>query len=166
VNVEFDEMPLRDALAALAKQAGVPIGLDFRSLEVADVDVKTPVTFVLKGRPLAVALDRMLDPLDMTFVIRGCRLVATTRDAAAEMRSVAFYPFGPDTDRQGRANWPGLVDAIEATVTPDNWMSVGGASMIRVIDGDVPGLVISHTTAGHRAVDAFLTAIPKGATIK
>jgi hypothetical protein len=42
---------------------------------------------------------------------------------------------------------------------PESWVSASGSASIQPIDGDVPCLVIRQTTAGHRAVDAFLRSL-------
>lgn len=156
-NAQFVETPLRDAIDQLAKQADVPIGLDFRALAEAGVDPDSPVTFALQGRPLAVVLDRMLEQLDLSFEIGGDRFLVTTREKSRSKLSAAFYPLPAGSDGQV------LCDLIQSTVTPDAWDVHGGPGAIRPIDGDVPCLVVSQSTAGHRAVDAMLRSLPKGA---
>jgi anti-sigma factor RsiW len=102
----------------------------------------------------------MLRPFDLTYTILSERLVVTTREREEERISVAVYPVnrlvgaGP----KGRS-FQSLVDLLQATVTPDSWGELGGPAMVRWLDGEPACLVISHSTAGHRAVDAFLRSL-------
>jgi hypothetical protein len=48
---------------------------------------------------------------------------------------------------------------LEANVTPNTWEQAGGPAVLRAVGGDAPCLVVSHTTAGHRAVAEFLGSL-------
>lgn len=160
VDIDFQEMPLRAVTAELAKKAGVPIGADIRVLTDAGLDLDaTTVTLALAGKkPIAVLLDRMLDPMGLTVEVWDEGLVVTTKEKAWETMSVAFYPL----DRLvGGGRMPGsLVTMVQELVMPQTWDTAGGPGMVRAIDGGVPCLVIRQSTAGHRAVEAFLKSLP------
>jgi hypothetical protein len=49
---------------------------------------------------------------------------------------------------------------MTSTVEPDSWDTVGGPAAVRLVDGDVPCLVVRHSTAGHRAVHGLLESLP------
>jgi len=160
ITVSAEKTPLRDVVVQVAKEAGVPIDIDTRAIKIAGIDLQMPVTFQAGPLPLATLLERMLRPFDLTYTIVFERLVVTTREREAERFSVAVYPVnrlvgaGP----KGRS-FQSLVDLLQATVTPDSWGELGGPAMVRWLDGEPACLVISHSTAGHRAVDAFLRSL-------
>jgi hypothetical protein len=131
-----------------------------RAIEDAGIDLDTPVSFKAGSLPLATLLDRMLGQIDLTYVIAADSLVVTTRDQAEERFSTAVYPVSRlnVTTPRGRS-LERLASLLEKIVMPESWASVSGSATIQPIDGDVPCLVIRQTTAGHRAVDAFLRAL-------
>lgn len=155
VDVSFQDVPLREAMFQLSKPAGVPIGLDMRALEEQGVDFETPVTFALAGRPLAVVLDRLLDPLDLTLDLAGDRLLVTTEDQAEQRLSTAIYPLPLDS-----RDHVDLVDTIQNTIGgPAAWADTGGTGAIVAIEGSPRCLVIRQTTANHRAIAALLRSL-------
>lgn len=158
VAAEFDAVPLADVVARLAERAGVPIAVDLRALEDGDCDPATPVTVQLTDQPLGEVLEAVLDDLDLAVSLSHDRLVVTTKQAADRRLTVAVYP----VDRwigNGRSLHM-LVDLLETNVTPLKWLALENAAVARPIAGDPTCLVIAHTTAGHREVDAFLQMLP------
>jgi hypothetical protein len=157
VGVDFDETPLREVAAVLAK-AGVSITVDTRALEDAGLDQGLPVTFALSGKPLAVVLDRILEPNDLAWEVSDEGLLVTTQEKSEQSLTVAFYPVGDlaGGDRSVRS----LIDLLMSMVKPDTWDCVGGPAACGLVDGDVPCLVVTQTTAGHRLVHEFLESLP------
>jgi len=158
VTVDFAETPLREVTADLAKDAGVSITVDTRALEDAGLDLETPVTFRLSGKPLAVVLDRSLETIDLAWEVRDEGLLVTTREKSDETLTVAVYPVGHLAG--GDRSVGSLAELVTSVVTPDTWDTVGGAAVVRPVDGDVPCLVILQTTAGHRQVHELLESLP------
>lgn len=158
VAAEFDQAPLADVVARLAERAGVPIALDVRALEDACCDPATRVTVRLVNEPLVQVLDAVLDDLDLAVSLSHDRLVVTSKKAADRRLTVAIYP----VDRwigNGRSLQT-LVELLEGSVTPRTFVSLENAAVARPMVGDPTCLVIAHTTAGHRAIDAFLQMLP------
>ena len=52
-----------------------------------------------------------------------------------------------------------LIDTIQTSAAAPTWDTVGGPATAKFLDGDAPCLVVAHTTAGHRAVAAFLGSL-------
>lgn len=155
VDARFAETALRDAIARLSDQAGVPIALDLGRLENAGIHLDTAITIAFAGRPLVVALDRILDPLGLTFTLTADRLLVTTKEAAGEQVTVALYPLPAD----GR-DAATLIDTIERTVGgPGEWMRGGGDGFMFAVEGDLRCLVVGQTTAIHRRLAAFLRSL-------
>jgi type II secretory pathway component GspD/PulD (secretin) len=160
IPCSFNETPLRDVVTDVSKQAGVPIEIDMRAIEDAQILLDTPVSFKAGPLPPATLLDRMLGQIDLTYVIAADSLVVTTRERESERFSTAVYPVNRLISAAPRGRSLGaLASLLQASVMSESWDSLGGSATIQPIDGDIPCLVIRQTTAGHRAVDAFLQAL-------
>ncbi len=81
---EFIETPLKDAVDFLAAQHEIPIRIDEKSLREAGIKPDVPVTKYCR-RTLNSALQRMLDELDLTYVVRDGVLLLTTADEAQRL---------------------------------------------------------------------------------
>ena len=158
VGVDFDETLLRDVVADLAKKAGVSITVDARALEDAGLDQDLPVTFAVSGKPLAVVLNRILEPNYLAWEVRDEGLLVTTQEQSEQSLTVAFYPVGHLAG--GDRSVGSLAELVQSVVTTDTWDVVGGPAVCRAVDGDVPCLVILQNTAGHRAVHEMLESLP------
>jgi hypothetical protein len=159
-SVSFDERPLREAVREVATLAGVPIVIDERTVENAGVDLDVPVSLVTTSLPLGKLLERLLEPHGLAVVVMDDRITVTSPGDTSEELSTAVYPVHRlvGSGRQSRS-FQSLIDLILATVAPDTWETVGGSATVQGIAGDAPCLVIRQTTAGHRAVDAFLRSL-------
>lgn len=159
VSADFLDTPLGALAANLAEQAGVPIAVDTRALEDFAIDSDLPVTFGVSSKPLAIVLDRILEPWNLAWDVRDEGLVITTQQELVESMTVAVYPVGHLGG--GDRTVGSLVHMLESMViTPVRWESTGGPAIARPVDGDVPCLVVLHSAAGHRAVQAFLESLP------
>jgi hypothetical protein len=162
-TLDCSQVSLRDVATYLSDKTDAPISFDWPALESSgiDVDVITADCPATKMQ-LARSLDRTLEPLELDWEIRHDRIQITTRAETLSRMSVAAYPIahllskGRDATR--------LVATLQAAVTPAAWLGVGGNALIepfRSRSGVPPCLlIIRHTSAGHRAVDAFLRSLP------
>ena len=88
------------------------------------------------------------------------RLTVTTSDTYETTMTTAIYPVHRLVGKGGKhRSFGSLMDLVVHTVEPTKWNVVGGAASVQPVPGDVPCLVIRQTTAGHRAVDAFLRSL-------
>jgi hypothetical protein len=84
--------PLRDVVDFLAAQSGASILLDARALAEAGLAVETESRLVANGEPLAMVLDRLLEPLELAYrVVDESVLEITSLPATAERPCIEFY---------------------------------------------------------------------------
>jgi hypothetical protein len=154
---EFNDKPLRDVVRTLENLWGLPIRIDHKSLDEAGIDSETPITTVgAKGESLRGVLQSVLDQLDLTWGIRGERLVVTTTEKAAEMLATRLYPL-PLGTANPPVDFQSLIDTITNTVGgPSVWADQGGDGQIRPAEGGEPLLVILQTEAIHGEIEALL----------
>ena len=118
-DVDFIEMPLKDALRYLQDLHGINIWLN--SARIADEGVSTdqPITLQLTGVRFRSALKLMLEPLALSYVVDDDILKITTAVDASEAISTRVYPIGD------------LVVPIPQVTAPGFGRGVGGAGGIR-----------------------------------
>lgn len=69
-ELDFVQQPLSDVIDYLSQRHDIEVQLDGRSLTDAGVGSDTPITLSLKGVTLREALQKLLDPLKLTFAVR------------------------------------------------------------------------------------------------
>jgi len=161
VDVDLEEVPLNDAIAAVAAEVGLVAYVEQAALEDALIDGATwPISLAAKKRPLVQVLNQMLSPLDLAWMTHGRALVITTAEEDQKKATAAFYPadfiVGKERAHEKLKN---LAEVLQANVTPDMWDSAGGPAALFPVAGDLTGLVIRHTANGHREVDRFLRSM-------
>src|SRR5262245_15544823 len=93
VACKFQKRPLADVIELLGKYASVPTYLDPQGLQAEGVMVDTPVTIDLAREiSLKSALNLILDPLRLTYVIKNDVLKITSEDAKrGELYPVTYF---------------------------------------------------------------------------
>lgn len=156
-DLEFTAMPLRDAVRTLEEDWNLSIRLHHKAFDEAGIDHETPVTTsVAKGETLRSALCAVLDDIDLTWVVKGERLLITTKEKAEEHMTTRLYPL-PFGTANPPVDYQGLIETITNTIGgPAVWADYGGNGQIRPVEGGEPLLVIMQTEEVHGAIDALL----------
>jgi hypothetical protein len=113
-DVEFNEVPLREALQYLSDRHAVQFYVDPRSLNEAGIATDSPVTLALKDVPLDMILSVMLRERQLGYRLRnGVIMIASESDVQSQTE-VRVYRI-PD----GMAEE--LAALIPATIATDHW---------------------------------------------
>lgn len=83
VEHEYNGTPLRQVLLTLADDFNIPIWINQSELDLIAVDADTPINLNLPAVTLQSALNIMLEPLDLTYLIRNEVLEITTESSAS-----------------------------------------------------------------------------------
>lgn len=160
-ETNFTETPLRDVVVQFGKILEVPVVLDMRALEVAGIDLDTPITFAGQGTTARAALRRILDDLDLTRLIRDEALVITTMERAGENLERRLYPLPWGHSTQGAVDFRSLIDLIQDSIGgPGVWAVGGGNGSIRPHgDGAAAVLVVSQTADVHDEIVGLLRSV-------
>jgi hypothetical protein len=90
-ELDCDETPLREVVAALAKRHNLSIVMDRPALDAVGIQEDTPVTLHVKAVTLRSALRLMLEGLDLSYLVRYETLQFTTRDRVVENLVTRVY---------------------------------------------------------------------------
>jgi hypothetical protein len=85
------ESPLKEVLARLSEQTGIPFHMNVKSLNDAGINPDTPITVQLRGLRLSTLLGLLLDELDLTYIDQDELILITTPDDAESRLVVRVY---------------------------------------------------------------------------
>lgn len=145
----FTDTPLSEALQFFGHLHNCNVLLDKSKLEEVAVAHDTPLTVEFSGITLASALNIMLEPLQLTYVIEDEVLKVTSRDAADNRYEVRIY------DVKGLAiagiTPQDISDAITLAISGAKWRTkdkAGGGAVVVIADA----LLINQTQPVHRKI--------------
>ncbi len=170
VTLYFENEPLEAVARQLEKTTGIGVELDVLEIKhVLNLGPDVPVSIDVTDVPLGRALDRMLFPREMTWVIGGNYILITTDDKADQMLSIWLYPVGDlvePREHVRRADWnfDSLCNILTGSVCPHTWEEVGGPGTLMPTQvGGLRALVARQTRKVHEEMAAALAALRKAA---
>lgn len=152
----FIDDALDQVLQKISTDNNLTLILDVRALEDVGLAPDEPVTLDLKNVRLRTGLTLMLERAELTFVNCGEFLRITTQEAAEGKLLTRIYWL----DGVGTHDMETLVATIQASVQPNSWEMMGGASTITPLTLQRrKALVVSTTTDLHHEIDAMLEVL-------
>ena len=153
--LQFDEVPLSEALMVVRDEYSIPIHIDRTAIEEEAIDPQTDaITCDIANIKLSNGLTLMLEPLNLTTVIRNEVLVVTTKTRAEETLLTRVYKMTPTW----QMTQDQMLDAITTSVLPNSWSTVGGPGSFTKIEN---GLVINNTREAHNGINKLLGQIDR-----
>ena len=149
-EVSFEEAPLEDVVKKLNEDADVQFELNLAALTDVNADPAKPVTINYSG-PRREILRRILEPLALAFIVRESSIEITSKNAAEGNLALRVYDLG--FVQSDSKKIVALVNAIEQSIEPDDWIYQGGNGTISVI-GQM--LVVSATEKAHSGIEMLL----------
>lgn len=171
VPMEFSETPLHEVLNYLRDMLRIPIVVDHRGFDDVGVAPDSPITFALQGVSTRSALNLLLSPLNLDYVVTNEVLLITTSEKVDECRTARVYEVADlvlvrNAKDQVESDFDRLIDVITTTVEPHNWDTVGGPGSIAPYKIGAPLLVVCQTDRVHEKIEDLLTAMRKAAAKK
>jgi RNA polymerase sigma factor (sigma-70 family) len=163
VNLNFQQISVRDALEYLRERSGLNLMVD-RSVASPDEDkLERRVTLRLEGVPLRTALRYVMQEAGLSYAIEdGILVVSATPDSERNLER-RVYPVGDLVPVGGEAD--NLIEVITKTVEPQTWADLGGpGSIAYFIEGQ--SLVVNQTPAVQGQVEKLLTELRAARKIK
>src|SRR5262249_386774 len=113
LSVNFDKIPLKDAIAYLQEKTDINIFVDESSLRDATVEYDDPVTFKAKGAQVRTILKAVLADKGLTFIIKEASLHVMTPEKAKQFMITRTYPI-QDLLPTPNPNLPSSVHRVQA----------------------------------------------------
>jgi hypothetical protein len=167
ITLNFNQLPLSEAIHFLSECSNLPIDLDRPSLEEEGVTVDTPISMKVSGVRLDDALHLLLRQYNLTWTVKHDVIFITSQLTAGNDLSSHCYPVRDlvvlSTDE---ARWSvfhdQLQEIIENVVSPNSWSKVGGAGTVNYFPAS-QCLTISQTQSVHEQISALLAALRESA---
>jgi hypothetical protein len=164
-TVEFAEKPLQEVLDYLAEEHKIKIRIGLDVIEKAGVRRDTPVSIKASDLPLRAALEQILFPLNLRWVIEDHLLSVCSEEEANNRPYTVIYNVADlvtcvDDKGQLWEDYDTLSDMITAIAAPMTWSTVGGQGAIA--GGTFTGskvLVISQTQEEHEQIVELLRSL-------
>ena len=156
LDPDFNGTPLKTVLEQISDDLKVQFWIDQTELDTLGVAVDSPITLSMSTITLRQALKLMLEPLELTYIVRENWIEITSRDKAESDPRIAYYELSyilPDG-----SHIPSLMMSIEQQIDPDSWLSAGGASSITYL-GSL--MMVSAPEVTHEKIDSFLGRLVK-----
>ena len=159
---ELHELPLRDLIEYWQQRHKVPICLDRRALEEANLEDDHLITIRIKDASFLTVLEQVLQQLDLGWTIQRGTLCITSQDQAAQFLVSRVYAVDhllseSSEHAEAHRQLEELVEVITGTIRPQSWSDVGGPGRITplVLRGK-KRLVIQQSWPVHLEIGMFL----------
>ncbi|WP_146520813.1 STN domain-containing protein [Stieleria varia] len=143
------KLPLAEVAEQFARFHDVKIDIDPLWLEDETPDLNQPVSTDLGDLSLGAALDFILEPLGMSYIVRDDEIRITSIDRAEAYQYERVHELPPPLKGQEEQ----VIQALTTKITPESWWLVGGEYVASATDG---WLTISANREVHEAAAALL----------
>jgi hypothetical protein len=161
-SFRFVAKPLAEVARQISATYDVNIHLDEAALRKRGLSHETPVTWQAENATLGQSLDRLLEPLSLSYVVEN-EVIKITSDRSDQVVTVTYNVYDllrPVRRASGEikpSDFAPLIDRIKQEAAPGTW---GNPGEITAFPNNL-SLVISHNELGHESVNAFLTNLRK-----
>ncbi len=155
-EIAFTDSSLTDVVTFLSDYHNIPILIDIEGLTEEGIAPDTAVTRTLTGTKLESALNIMLSPLQLEYVIKNEVMMVTTAARATAAKEVLVY----DLSRIPNIEPKTLSSIIMSVTTPKAWAEKGGEGALILGSGFV---TISQDQPTHRKIVAVLNQLERQA---
>lgn len=152
LDVSFTAQPLSAVMNFFSQELKIPILIDDKALEDENITPDEPITLKLDNARAINALELILRPLQLTYIVGNEVMTITSKRTAANItRHFDLSSILPDNNLSGE-----IVELIEEMVASDEWQVSGGVSKLRMF-GSI--LVVNAPEETHLAIAELLRAI-------
>ena len=155
LDIDFQDMPLKDILDNFRKTYGMNVIIDKPALNDAGLSLDGSITLSLDKVPLKTALKHILHDVSLTYRIEDDILIVSPQqenNLLTEIYAVEELVMHQGDDKTQEV---ALIRIITSTVMPKTWQTIGGAATIEFFPvGN--SLVVNQTEEGHERIKALL----------
>ena len=152
LDVSFNAQPLSAVMKFFSQELKIPILIDDKALEEENVTQDEPITITLNNIRAVNAIELILRPLQLTYIVGNEVMIITSKRTAANItRHYDLSCIFPDNSLSGE-----IIELIQEMVTSDTWQASGGVSKLRMF-GSI--LVVNAPEETHLAIAELIRAI-------
>ena len=150
-------LSLADFAERVSQRTGLEVEID-QSISDYGVQPDNLVTLPHGSASLRAAMAAVLAEFDMTYKIRGGRLIFTVWERAESPNALILetYTLPQPSLTAGQTDEEEWTEVITCTIAPDSWDEVGGPNYIQAVPG---GLIVMATHDLHEQIREFLRAL-------
>ena len=168
-DLAFSDEPLLRVANTIASKFSINVQLDRRGLELAGADADARVTFNAKNISLQSALTLILNPMELSWMIRYESLIITSVDVTNESLTARAYdvtdlvvrPESPMVDDGIPVADEDLLEAIHVNIEPESWSEGNNWDIYPLKLRGRHIFVIRQTDQVHAKVEQFLASLRK-----
>lgn len=154
IDLSLGKTPLSSFFQTLSDELGIAILIDEKGLEDETITPEDPVTAVRTDTRARDIIRQVLEPLNLTTVVKGEALLVTNKKNWANINH--YYDLSFILPNNTVTN--DLIHAIETLITPETWVNAGGTSTMSMV-GSV--LVVHANEETQEELATFLREIAK-----
>lgn len=161
-EIKFVDAPLKDAIEFMGELVGTTIRIDEAALEDEGIVSDEPVSLQLPMRPLRTALKLVLEPLQLTTIVKDGMLTVTTATEAEDEDSLHTVVYdvreldaATVADDAAQSRVEAVVEAIQNTTDP--WLNIDGSGGELALPGG-GRMVVRNTDRVHAEIRRLLAA--------
>lgn len=168
ISLDFKELPLREAIEQIAIVSGIPVVPDTRALEEAKVRMDAPVSVVADRINLKNALNILLKPIRLTWIVEDGAVKITTESKSMGAPIRRTYKVGdivdlpPMVEGQAPRKDVGeeLMALIKNTVAKNSWEDMGSTGAIQYFPAEKK-LVVTQNQEVQEELQLLLATLRK-----
>lgn len=131
--VEFEQLPLVDALQLFSQLGGVPMSVAPEQLLMAGITAEQPVALRAREQSIGRMLGDVLQPLRLEIQTDGPQVIVERRDAR-KTREINY----PVEDLVASGTSEGeLADWVQQLIAPSSWQAAGGTGLLEASSGQL-----------------------------
>lgn len=130
VSLHVEKQPLQSTLAHIATSSDLQLAIDKAGLAEEGVTEKTPVTITVDGVMTQSALNLILEPLKLAYVLEDGKVLRVSSQTRLRAPTVRVYQVKTVIADPEVLDLKALSTLIQDTVQPDSWQKVGGQGSI------------------------------------
>ena len=159
-TLELSEKPLTIAAKYLEEKCRTPVVFDQAAFREAGIDpAATLASIDVHGITLRSGLRLMLEPLNLTYIIKDEALQITTKDKASTELTTGIYDVRDLVTPEGGGDrdFDSLISVLTESIATESWFDKGGQGSCQA--GPLGTLVVFQTDEIQRQVSDLLAAM-------
>lgn len=172
VTLSLCSCPLEDFVNSLAKQLAVNVVIDRTAIEEISHTATMPITLEVDDISARSALNIILRPSELDWMVRDEALIITTAEEAEQnLRPVVYdvtdlVNVTADNDSETEIDFNSLIELVHFQVAPDTWAEGNSSDVVGYQLNEKNLLIISQSDSVHYEITRFFLSLRNASKAK